>query len=323
MTVREIRGRLVFLTGSTDIRLVRKIVYLLETERENGGPKYAYQINSSTLDEVFLDLNAEIQTPAVVSAESDPDSSAATLAVVPVKDIVPVSTPMAEKDGSEKDIESTHTTPDRQQDDGLVLTPGKKSSRFAIFADAYTIFLKRFIVLRRSFLLPIIAVVVVICAATIPLFFIKERKQTCAFVSDERIPQSLTYPYSIYPAKFSPIVLAPGSLVSAFGSFPNAASYVRSVPDNTSFVNVFDTDYTNVTFGGVSLASGSAQSLFAFEGSSLENKGLSALNLLSNAMLDEISPSTTAPLRIRLVFQFLASPSFLSTAQAFKWLAFV
>ena len=321
VTSREVRGKHVFATSSNDIGIVRKLVLQLQTERAKGTANYSYQINSATLDEVFIDLNAERQ--------EGPASSASTLAV-PLTDNIASTGPLAsdniigEKMLGEKDLESAIEDSSMSQDRGLVLTPGRKPTRIrALFADAYTIFLKRCIVARRSWLLSIVAIIIVICASCIPLFFIKDRQQTCAVVLNEQYLQQLTYPYSYYLFAESPVVLAPAALAQTFGAVPNAEAYTRIVADNASFVSLFETDYTNLTFGGLSLASGSAQSLFAFEGSALENKGLSALNLLNNVMLDEISPSAASPFRINLSFRYLASPSFASTASAFKWLAFV
>lgn len=317
MTVRDLRGKHLFLTGSTDIRQVRRIVSVLKAAAANGGANYAYQINSATLDEVFIDLNAEKQ--------AEPNSSSATLTPagnVTSVAIVPITTPVVERD-----LEKPVGNKRESEDTGLVLTPGKKPSYIpALFVDAFTIFVKRFIVLRRSWLLPIIGMIVAIAASCIPLFFMKDRVQTCAFVLEESTPQSITYPYSYYPAAFTPVVLAPQALGDALSAFPgvtNASNFIRPVTDNASFVDLFNADYTRQTFGGVSLGSGSTPSLFAYEGSTLSNKGLSALNLLTNIQLDQIAPDPASPFRINLTFRFLASPDFGSTAQAFKWLAFV
>ncbi len=328
ITVRDVRGKHVFLTGSTDIHLVRKIINVLQTERAKGGYSYSYQVNSATLDEVFIDLNAERREEKSSLATLTPiDDTPPNMSAEPISTASVETVAVAEKDGVgslELDSEKATAAAGDSGDTGLVLTPGKKPSyTLALFVDAYTIFLKRFIVLRRSFLLPMISITIVICASCIPLFFMKNRVQTCEFVTNEKIPQTFTYPYSFYPAAFSPVVVAPAALGSAFGSFPNASAYIKSEADNSSFVNLFETDYVNQTFGGVSLGTGSAQSLFAYEATALENKGLSALNLLSNVMLDEISQNATAPFRINAIFQFLASPDFGSTAVAFKWLAFV
>jgi hypothetical protein len=76
-----------------------------------------------------------------------------------------------------------------------------------------------------------------------------------------------------------------------------------------------------------SLGNDSSQALFAWEGSSLTNKGLSSLNLLSNLLLDRVAPPSATTIddyfRINLDFSYLPSPSFTSTAQAMKWIAFL
>ena len=78
--------------------------------------------------------------------------------------------------------------------------------------------------------------------------------------------------------------------------------------------------------GGVSLAIPplSGSSLFAWEGSTLLNKGSAMLNLLSNVLLDSIVPPTglSDAFKINVGFQYLPSPDFTSTAQAMKWIGF-
>ena len=244
---RDVRGKQLFATGSGELSVIRKLVARVQSERASGHCNSGYQVNSATLEEVFLDLNAE---------KHDPISSESTLAVPIFEPVALVSTPMAEKD-LEMSGDLSKDSP--SQETGLVLTPGRKASPFlSPFVDAWTIFLKRFIVFRRSFLLPIVGVVVVICAAIIPLFFLNGRNQTCAFVSDERRLQNLVYPYSLYPFLFSPVVLAPSSLANAFSSISNASNYVDAVADNASFVEQFATNSSAISFGGLSRASNQA-----------------------------------------------------------------
>lgn len=323
---KEVRGKHLFITGSSDVADARKLVNLVHSHRRETGGEWGYQVNSATLEQVFLDLNTE--TPS-------PESSVPDLSPAGAGGSRPPSTPSGDKDlvpsqsTSEKDLEAstpssalpTLVTP-------LALTTGKKPSYLlAIPVDAWTIFRKRLLVMRRSWLLPLIGVVVVICAAIVPLFFMKDRKQTCAFVTTERRLQHLTYPRSAYPLVLSPVVLAPQD---AFGNLTLPSIYVTTVPDNNSFIDLFSNNYTNLSFGGISLPSTSGdggQPIFAWEGTSLTNKGPSLLNLLSNALLDRLidhnATTTNDYFRINLDFRYLPSPSFQSTAQAMKWIGFL
>lgn len=317
-TMRESRGKQLLITGSTDLSAVRRIVDRLQAAR-GRGQDVGYQVNSSTLEEVFLDLNAEPIAP-------QPESSS-TLAVHKV------ATPFSSSANpdKEKDLDSAEkSSSSGGGETSLALTPGRKPSYLlAIPRDAYTIFLKRLIVVRRAWLLPLIAVLVVISATTIPLFFLKNRHQTCDVNLRYRTTFRLTYPRSIYPAFQSPIVIAPAD---AFGDISLPAQYVRTAPDNSSFMALFDDggfNTNNITFGGISLSADptTEASLFAWEGTAIENKGPSALNLISNAILDRISPPAEVTLdtafRINLNYRYLTGPSFLSTAEALKWLAFL
>lgn len=306
LTSRSLNDKRLLLTGTTDISLVRKLVGSLQYDRILGD--FTYQVNSATLEEVFLDLNAE---------QPLSDSAVATVALP-----FSFATPLVE---SEKDIENI----DAGSTSGtipLALSPGRKGyGTITHLQDAWTIFLKRWIVVRKSWLLPLIAVAVVVCATTVPLTFIAGRTQSCAIVNRNRIVRPLTYPISAYPLAFSPVLAAPASYFSPLVSnFPFAERFIETVANNATFVSEFDRNLTSITFGGVSLATDQSQpSLFAWEGTGLLLKGLSALNLLTNGLLDQISPLPSNPFRITINFQYLASPSFTSTANAIEWLAFL
>lgn len=322
------KGKELFLTGSTDLALVRKLVDRMQLERSKGKQALQYQVNGATLEEVFLDLNSETTTPETTSQHGPEDPTSvtspgwekgvdgtdiekggiATAPGAPVGPVVPV-------------ISRSHAH------DNPPLTPGhKRSFILSIPIDAFTIFRKRLLNLRRAWLLPLIGAIVVICGTCIPLFFMEGRNQTCASVVRRATTQVLTWPQSPYPILYPPLVLAPASSDNFGNVFNNPflSSFVQTEPDNTSFVDVFTNDYRNQDFGGISIASDpSESSLFAWEGSNLLNKGLSSLNLISNAVLNQISPSDTNPLRITLGYRPLPSPSFLSTAEAMRWIGFL
>jgi ATP-binding cassette subfamily A (ABC1) protein 3 len=312
----ESRGKIVLSTGSNDVERIQQLVDRVARDGALDS-SLRYQVNSSTLEDVFLDLNAE---PA------DQAESATTLPLPISDEIVPAASQKSGEDAtysSEKDLE---VAPANVTNDSLRLTPGHKPTLLSIPIDAWTIVRKRLLVLRRSWLLPLVAVIMVICATCIPLFFLGNRAQTCALLTRERLIQPLTYPRSAFPFLYPPLLVAPQSLLgeytAAFGKV------ILAVPDNTTFVDTIRQDPANLTFGGISINPDPAgSSLFAWEGTAVLNKGLSALNLISNTLLNRITgvtgTSTADTFRINLDFQFLPSPSFLSTAQAMKWIAFL
>jgi ATP-binding cassette subfamily A (ABC1) protein 3 len=311
------KGKDLYLTGTTDLALVRKLVDRMQVERK-GGRNLQYQVNGATLEEVFLDLNSEPATPETASQTSPAPGVAA---------LEPETGWEKGVDGS-SDVEAPTALP-HVHDSNPPLTPGhKRSFLLSVPTDAFTIFRKRIINLRRAWLLPLIGIIVVICGTCIPLFFLKNRNQTCASVIREARTQPLTWPESPFPLLYPPLVVAPGNAFGQAFSNPLISSLVVDRPDNASFVDTFTDDYRNQDFGGVSIASNpTTPSLFAWEGSLLLNKGVSALNLVSNAILEQISPSTgtgtNAPFRITLGYRPLPSPSFFSTAQAMRWIGFL
>lgn len=307
------KGKELYLTGSTDLGLIRKLVDRMQRQRQ-GGSNMQYQVNGATLEEVFLDLNSEVPTPDTQSQD----------------DHAPVTPATGwEKGNDATDIEAgANPVVPVISKSNPPLTPGRKRTFIlSIPIDAWTIFRKRLLNLRRAWILPLIAIIVVICGTCIPLFFLDGRNQTCASISRRATTQTLTWPRSPYPVLYPPLVIAPAADEGVFGTIfsnPFLSSFVQTEPDNASFVDVFTNDYRNQDFGGVSIASDpSTPSLFAWEGSNLLNKGLSSLNLISNAVLNQISPPDGNPIRITLGYRPLPSPSFFSTAQAMRWIAFL
>ena len=318
LRTKSAKGKDLYLTGSTDLGLVRKLVDRMQAERK-GGRNLQYQVNGATLEEVFLDLNAEPTTPETSSQTDHVTPGHAEHETGWEKGI----------DGTGSDVENHPTALPIVPDSNPPLTPGhKRSFLLSIPMDAFIIFRKRIINLRRAWLLPLIGIIVVVCGTCIPLFFLEGRNQTCASVIRRATTQPLTWPQSPFPLIYPPLVVAP---TDAFGTAldnPLISTLVVTQPDNASFVDLFRNDYRDQDFGGVSIASDpSTASLFTWEGSNLLNKGLSALNLVSNAVLNQISPGagdgTNAGFRITLGYRPLPSPSFLSTAQAMRWIGFL
>ena len=306
LPTRQVRGKDVYLTGSAELATIRKLVGIVAEHRKTDGGEWGYQVNSATMEQVFLDLNA---APPSAGPTVEAPVRGDIAGVIP---LVPGQLERRPSDSiGEKDIEAP-SPPSTDLSPGITLSSGTKRGYFAsIPADAWTIFRKRLIIVRRSWLLPLIGIIVVVCASCVPLFFLKGRQQTCAFVARTQRLQHLSYPSSIYPLAFSPVVLSPQT---ALGSLTPPSSLATTERNNDTWVNLFSSNYTKLSYGGISLSTpiSVGPSTFAWEGTTLTQKGQSALNFLTNSMLDQISPPTTndfqSYFRINLDFRFLASP---------------
>lgn len=307
----------------------------LERQRA-AGRDIRYQVNSATLEQVFLDLNAEKEESASTVTTLTPSPDGLAIEMVPLETSTGSVSDDTDLDksgsgsASEKDLEATYpsNTPIL-----LALSPGTKRNVFlATPIDAFTIAIKRAMVFRRAWLLPIIGFIVTIAASAIPLGYMTGRVQTCALVVTNRRLQRLSYPSSVYPVVFSPVVVSPSSL---FAGIPTVGAFVRGVANNASFVSTFsDASNSNISYGGISLPTnpGTSASLFAYEASAFTQKGQSVLNFLTNQILNAISPPTvtgtgvaqaSSLFRIDLSFRFMAAPDFSSTILAIKWLGFL
>lgn len=308
--------------GINDIGKLQGLVDRLQHQirLQNEDADIMFQINSSTLEDVFLDLNTDTPssqstpTQTVIEPQVETKSDDITSASQRTVAAVPISY------DDEKDAEAPSALSET-----FVLHAGRKPSPLlAIPVDAFTIFRKRLIVLRRSWLLPLISILVAICATCIPLFFLAGRNQTCDLITRQRTVQPLTYARSPFPYIDSPVVLAPEALFTAFQFPDNIATFTAN---NQTFVDTISQQLRNLSYGGISLSSSpsATPSLFAWEGSALRNRGLSALNLLNNIILDTINPPVQLAdaFRINLEYEWLPTPSFLSTAIAMKWIAFL
>ena len=276
--------RAVFSADEGDFDSVREKVQELLADRAAGKDGHL-KVNSTSFEEVFLQLNS---SPVINVA----DLEASTILHPP-------------KDGA---LNKGGTD--------LVLSSGQTRPRFSsLLIGASTFLAKRVIVARRAWSLPALTIVAVICAACVPLFFISNRHQTCAFVTDEATLAAITYPFSLFPSSLSPLLLAP------FNATALALPNVQSFASNATLLQTLTDHIGSITFGAVSLPVGDAEGLIAWEGTSLANKGLSVLNWYNNIMLDRIRPANGPA--INLNFQYLASPDMTSDLQAVKWVIFL
>jgi ATP-binding cassette, subfamily A (ABC1), member 3 len=156
---------------------------------------------------------------------------------------------------------------------------------------ALTIFYKRALVARRSWLAPLLAVLVAVFGSTIPLFFMAGRKQSCTLRFDnDTYPVSLYLPTSdiipFFQQGSDPSILTyPPDITSTLG-LTNISLKTRNSPDNMTFVTTINQNFHNLSSGGISLDLQTGNSMVAWEASPPGMVGPAMLNLATNILLN-------------------------------------
>ncbi|KAJ4470921.1 hypothetical protein J3R30DRAFT_3710877 [Lentinula aciculospora] len=207
----------------------------------------------------------------------------------------------------------------------LKLTSGRAISPFR---QAQTIFHKRALIARRSWLTLALAVLVAVAASTIPLVFVRGRSPSCVktFATSTNIPLYLPEsPIDSFSLDESSRVLnSPPGITSTLG---NTTKLFRGtdVPDNNTFVDDIKQNFRNLSLGGVSIDVNSGAALVAWEATAPGFTGLAMLNLASNILynsaLNSSGQSEDTP---TLILANYASfpPVAAGTLFALKWVAF-
>lgn len=230
-----------------DSNIIHQVLELLDNEMRSGRIT-SYDILGTTIEDIFLDLMAKNE---------------------------------ATKD--EKPSHDTSPSPLRKAV-GLDLPIGRPVSPFK---QAFTIFHKRLLIARRSWLTPVLAVLVAVAGACIPLVFIAGKQQSCIrrFGNTTSIP--LYFPSSpIVPFTFgtsSRVLMSPPDIIQTLG---NSTNFFRTTNtnDNATFVDSISRNYRNLSLGGISIDTNSGASLVAWEASPPGLTGPTMLNLATNIL---------------------------------------
>jgi len=165
----------------------------------------------------------------------------------------------------------------------LELPNGKPVSSFV---HACTIFHKRLLIARRSWLGPFLMVIVAVAGSCIPLVFIAGKQQEC----DQRLhspPATALYlPDSsiLYDAgPSSQVVASPPNIISDLGPSVDLLN-ITNEPNNETFVNSISQNYRNLSLGGVSVSMETGASLVAWYARPPGTRGSSMLNLATNVL---------------------------------------
>lgn len=278
---------------SKDAMTVDKVLHLLDTAKEAFGI-VSYDVLGTSIEDIFLELMA---APNQQSELVEKDSTNSSIKSVESK-LVP-----------------------------LTLTNGRAKSPLR---QAFTILHKRALIARRSWLTPLLALLVAVAGSTIPLVFITGRSDTtCVRTFKNVIAIPLYIPISPEFAQLPSNTNSSYALVSPPGIFStlgnSTTSYiVTNIPDNATFVDTIDRHFRNLSLGGISMDLTSGASLVAWEGTSPGIKGPLMLNLATNILYNNAlnsSGGSVLSAAIRPSFQSFP-PVDAGTLVALKWVAF-
>ncbi|TFY63698.1 hypothetical protein EVJ58_g3098 [Rhodofomes roseus] len=308
-------GEATYHLNAKDPSTVHKVLDVMEGERE-AGKLASYSVLSTSIEDIFLGL---MHANNAGTPESSERSSSASPSPVP-----------GEHDKVEKTTGSA-LLPVLSHGNApvLELTTGRKRSPLS---QALTIFHKRAMIARRSWLTPLLAVLVAIGGSCVPLFFIAGRaRPACVQTYHNAIPIPLYAPESPivlaganYTVPGEQILQSPPGLLSSLGSTMELVP-IRNISDNSTFVSTINQNYQNLSLGGVSMDLDTGSMLFAWEATPPGYTGLVMLNLASNLVYNHALNSSGARLAVPRViatnFENLVGFN-AGTLVALKWLAF-
>ena len=270
-----------------DTEIVRQVLGLLDDKR-NRYAITSYDILGTTIEDIFLDLMNKNEA----------------------------------LDDSEKRSAGAISPHHEDRFVTMDLPTGRPASPFR---QAFTIFYKRTLILKRSWLTPLLTVVVAVAGATIPLVFISGELATCAvrFLNATSIslylPSSPLVPST--PGSSSSIVTSPPNITLTLG---NSTEFLQitNVPDNASFVNYISQNYLDLSLGGVSLDPNTGASLIAWEATPPGSTGLTMLNLATNLLYTRAlnMSGNTARIPILILANYATFPPVdTSTLVSLRW----
>jgi hypothetical protein len=260
-----------FALNAKDVKTVEKVLDLLDREQDSLGIA-SFDVHGASLEDIFLALMKQHGQGLEEPSLSSP----------PIEDV------------SERKSDSVHDVPKI-----LRLTNGRRRRPLA---QALTIFHKRWLIARRSWLTPVLAVVIAVCGSCIPLFFLDKRSQTCERIGAPTFAQPLFLPDSsaqliatfVQNGTSSSVVTVPPGLLDTLGASTSTVQ-TTDVQDNQTFVQDIQQNFMNLSIGGLSLDLTSGQSLVAWEATPPGFLGPVMLNLASNILFNRALNNSGAP----------------------------
>lgn len=304
-------GVLILDTGSTDARDVQALAEALRSMPQD----LQFQVGSTSLEDVFLELNTEKELSRPTTTVGDSSS-----AVSKIGD--------GEKFHEAKNVSSADpeaSLPELNAGKGtLALSPGARRGKLRTWAaQAGTTFMKRLMVLRHSWLLTALGVLATLLLLCIPLKFLKDRSAGCAYVAETEELLPLSYPSAV-SLGFQPAVLSFGDSGLQQWARTSLPAYTEQ-GDRDQWSAYLRNNMAKEKLGGAAFANATQQEeqIVAFEGTPRRNKGTVMLNLYSNSILQQLSPAQGNRWRITTNFQYIPGQDFRNTGASLKWLVFL
>ncbi|KAJ3722293.1 P-loop containing nucleoside triphosphate hydrolase protein [Lentinula raphanica] len=282
-----------------DPEAVENVLAMLD-EKRNAFRIGSYDILGTSIEDIFLDLMHKDEANKATATSDEKERNSVT------------------------SLESGSVQPES------FASPLKLTSGHAIspFRQALTIFHKRALIARRSWLPLALAVVVAVAASTIPLVFVRGRSPSCVktFATSTNIPlylpESPIDPFSLDDS--SRVLDSPPGITSTLGN-TTTIFRITDVSDNDTFVNDIKQNFRNLSLGGVSIDVNSGAALVAWEATAPGLTGPAMLNLASNILYNQAlnSSDQTADTPTLILANYESFPPVAAgTLFALKWVAF-
>lgn len=282
-----------------DASVVGRVLQNIDQKKAEYNIK-AYDVIGTTIEDIFLSLMSK-DDQTLDSEKSLSGESTGSLPIPPT--------------GPDTKASTTE------------LSSGRRTSPLH---QALTVFYKRCLIIRRSWLSLFLAAVVAVCGSTIPLVFIQGREQTCVRKLESNgtvIPLYLPIlPIAgIFTGDSPTVLVSPPELASVLGNNSGRLD-ILGIQDNNTFVDTISKDYRNLSLGGVSVSPTGYDTLFAWEATPPGYTGLAMLNLASNALYNRAlnvssGGGTNSERLIQATFESFP-PVAAGTLVALKWVAF-
>lgn len=298
-------NQVVYRVATKDAGVVQQLLDLLDSDGDSFDV-VSYDVLCTTIEEVFLDLMSK-------HAAGNPRADISQENVDELEEHKPA---LAQGLGVK-----AHTST-------LNLTNGRPVSPLH---QALTIFHKRLLIARRSWLAPLLTIGIAVAGACIPLIFMKRRAYTCirpVFPVEESSMYIPSEPFSSF--SFQAILASPEGVLDAFGfEVANTSSSdqdfiipdfsdgpntgpplptfeVQYFADQPTFVDYIQDNYrpdpsshTDGTYtyipGGISLNVQTNEVLFAWDASGSGEASTNMLNLASNILYNRVLNATGSP----------------------------
>ena len=282
---------------SKDPVVVEKVLQLLDNEAESYHIA-SVDVLGTSIEDIFLDLmESEVRTPDS-GQKSMQESTQNTLT---------------------DHLRATSAPSPFLLADGRARSP---------FSQALTIFHKRMLIARRSWLTPVLSVLIAVCGACIPLFFLSGQTPSCTVTFDNETVIPLYWPASPLGLEFTPtasILESPPNITATLG---RSAMFMltENVPDNATFVSTIQRDYLNIPIGGISIDMQTGDALVAWDATPPPGfAGPTLLNLATNILYNRAlnASGDTAGTPSIIMANYASFPAIAGgTLEDLKWVAF-